>query len=461
MPLVKKLRLNSLALKLFFAYLIGLIVSLAVVIFSTYWLLTSQNHYFISRDVASLSKEQAKKIRFNPQGQPIGFDIPAEHSLLWLFDSLKREAAYRILDQHGNTVLQSPAGAAFWRASNNAHLQKLANFRFNYQNTLMYAATVRIDHQGQNWYLQFAVSARLHQLMHQGVAFPFMSVGIIWFSLILLLVFACCTYFTLKHTLRPLTEISESAARISIRSMNERLLIDKVPSEIVPLVENFNRVLERLEQGYRNQQEFLSTTAHELKTPLALIRGQIELEPPSEARQILLNDVQHMSRQVQQLLLLLEVTEGQNYALSDLSIKKIIEDTVAYLQPIGQRAQIQFKIFGNAEPTWYADESALFILCKNLLENAIQHAPQGSDIHIHITQTMIRIRDHGQGIHPDDLDKLFIRFWRAAHRRDHGAGLGLSICQEIAHAHGWQLSAQNADPGLCFSLQKDIAEDRT
>lgn len=458
MPFAKKLVLNSLTLKLLLAYLMGFIVSSTLVIFSTYWLLTFQNNYFISRDIAALAKEQAQKILFNAQGQPIGFDVPDDHSFLWLFDSLKREAAYQILDHHGKTVLQSPAGREFWHTSDQADQQKLANFKFDNQDTLIYGTTVKIQHQGQNWFLQFAVSERLHQLIHQGIAFPFMSIGIILFSLILLLVLACCTYLTLKHTLKPLTKISESAARISIQSINERLLLDKVPSELVPLVDSFNRVLERLEQGYRNQQEFLATTAHELKTPLSLIRGQIELAPPSAVRQTLLNDVQHMSRQVQQLLVLSEVTEGQNYTLSYLSVKKIIEDTILYLQPISQRSQIQLKIRSNVQLNWYADESALFILLKNLLENAIQHAPQGSEIHIEIDHAMISIRDHGQGVAPDDLEKLFMRFWRGAHRRDHGAGLGLAICQEIAHAHGWQLSAQNAQPGLCFILQNFAAD---
>jgi signal transduction histidine kinase len=458
MRFAKKLVLNSLTIQLFLAYLFGFVMSFILVIFSAYWLLTSQNHYFIRHDIASLTKQQAQKILFNAQNQPIGFDIPDQHSFLWLFDSLKREAAYRILDQQGRSLLQSPAGKDFWQPSMEAHQLKLAHFKFNNQDTLIYGATVKVQHQGQSFYLQLAVSARLHQLIHQGFAFPFMSMAIIWFSLILLLVLAGSTYLILKHTLKPLTKISESAARISIRSMHDRLQLDHVPSELVPLVDSFNRVLERLEQGYRNQQEFLATTAHELKTPLALIRGQIELAPPSAVRQSLLNDVQHMSRQIQQLLLLSEVTEGQNYSLRYLSINQIVEDTVLYLQPISQRSQIQFKTRITAQRSWYADQSALFILLKNLLENAIQHAPQGSEIHINIDDARITIRDHGLGVAPEDLEKLFLRFWRGAHRRDHGAGLGLAICQEIVQAHGWQLSAHNAQPGLCFILQNVAAK---
>lgn len=91
-------------------------------------------------------------------------------------------------------------------------------------------------------------------------------------------------------------------------------------------------------------------------------------------------------------------------------------------------------------------------LLKNLLENLIQHAPENTEIHIHINANQISIRDHGYEVKEDELAKLFIRFWRGAHRRDYGAGLGFSICQEIATAHGWRLTVANVLPGLCFLI---------
>ena len=105
--------------------------------------------------------------------------------------------------------------------------------------------------------------------------------------------------------------------------------------------------------------------------------------------------------------------------------------------------------------TWKADHGACFTLLKNLLENAIQHAPAQTLVSMEIQSNTITVRDRGSGVEPEQLSLLFSRFWRGAHRRDHGAGLGLAICQEIAMAHGWVLSAHNAHPGLIMTLRKE------
>lgn len=91
-------------------------------------------------------------------------------------------------------------------------------------------------------------------------------------------------------------------------------------------------------------------------------------------------------------------------------------------------------------------------LLKNLLENAIQHAPAGTAVTVDIRSDALTVRDCGPGVDAAQLPLLFERFWRGAHRRDHGAGLGLAICQEIALAHEWHLSAERAEPGLQFRL---------
>ncbi|KQW41611.1 MULTISPECIES: sensor histidine kinase [Pseudomonas] len=146
--------------------------------------------------------------------------------------------------------------------------------------------------------------------------------------------------------------------------------VSSVPSEVVPLVDSFNRVLQRLENGYRTQQEFLATAAHELKTPLALIRAQIELMD-SHDRNALLNDVAHMTRQVQQLLLLTEASEAQNYLFAEVELADVAREASDYLQRMAEAAEVRLVLVQNAASAdpWQADRSALFTLLKNLLEN--------------------------------------------------------------------------------------------
>jgi len=319
----------------------------------------------------------------------------------------------------------------------------------------MHGATEAVEHEGRTWYLQFAASTRFLHLMHRAFALPFTGLGITLFSLVLLFIFGACVYVTLRYAFKPLRDISNAAAGISPRSLHARLMSDAAPNEIAPLVNSFNKVLERLEHGYRVQQEFLATAAHELKTPLALIRAQIELMDQNNERKSLLNDVEHMTRQVHQLLHLAEASEMQSYRFATVNMHEVASEAVSYLQRMADTAGVKLVTTGTpSEPHWLADRGALFTLLKNLLENAIQHAPRGSDIHIEVSAHTLTLRDSGPGVDEEQLGHLFVRFWRGAHRRDHGAGLGLAICQEIATAHGWTLSVQRAEPGLRFQLAR-------
>ena len=103
---------------------------------------------------------------------------------------------------------------------------------------------------------------------------------------------------------------------------------------------------------------------------------------------------------------------------------------------------------------WLGDRGALFTLLKNLLENAIQHAPAGTAVSVEVDATSMTVRDWGPGMPEDQVASIFARFWRGPHRRDKGAGLGLTICQEVAQAHGWTLTASRAQPGLRVVLER-------
>src|SRR5690606_28039323 len=132
-----------------------------------------------------------------------------------------------------------------------------------------------------------------------------------------------------------------------------------VPSEIAPLVHSFNSALDRLEHGYRVQQEFLATAAHELKTPLALIRAQVELREVGEDRDALLGDVEHMTRQVQQLLLLAEASEVQAYSFAIIDVREVAQDVVANLQRMAEAAHVHVTFSSASVARWQADRGAL------------------------------------------------------------------------------------------------------
>lgn len=450
MRFVKAIRLNSLSFKVLLAYLAGTMLSIALLVVAAIVMVQSRD--LARMDLAGGAEDMAEMLRFDSSGKPVGLEAD-EDDLAWVFDSLRREAAYSVLDDAGNAALLSPAGEKIWPAGEGLPHLVRERFEFEHEGVTLYGVTAPVKHGGRTWYFQVAASTRLMALLHR-VALPLVGVGVTVFGLVLLLAFGLCAYITLRYTLKPLRDVSESAAAISPRSMHARLNTEAVPVEIAPLVESFNRVLERLEQGYRVQQEFLGNAAHELKTPLALIRAQIELkEEDAGDEDSLLSDVEYMTRQVQQLLLLAEASEVRNYKLAIVGVQGIADEAAAYLQRMAEAAGVQLMVSAAVEGVeWEADRGALFTLLKNLLENAIQHAPAKTPVRVEIQRDALTVRDLGPGVDAAQLPLLFERFWRGAHRRDHGAGLGLAICHEIAVAHGWRLTAERAEPGLRFSL---------
>jgi signal transduction histidine kinase len=444
--------MNSLRATVLLAYIAGAMLSVVLLVLGISVVMESLGGLLFRRDVASRAQDLAQQLQFDRAGVPVGFDDSEGNLASWLYDSLDTETTYRVLDTSGHVVLSptgevasSPLGGR-WPAAGRER------FEFEREGVLMLGATEPVTHDGRTWFLQFAVSERFMELLYR-FALPFMTLGFMLFGLTLLLVFGAGAYLVLTIALRPLERISASAASISTRALDARLDVAGVPEEIAPLVESFNRGLERLESGFRLQQEFLATAAHELKTPLALLRAQIEVIEDGSQRAALLGDVGHMGRQVQQLLHLAEASEVRSYRFSMVDVADVAREAARYLRRGSPGAGVQVTVSSKpSDVHWRADRGALFSLLKNLLENAMEHAPEGTQVCVDVGLDSLSVRDLGPGVSEEQLAQIFSRFWRAPHRRDHGAGLGLAICQEIAVAHGWALSAHNQAPGLRVSL---------
>lgn len=462
MRFVKMTWLDSLSAKILLVYVCGAALSIALVVAAAIAIVYSEGDIVSGFEVADTVKDLAGELRFDKDGIPIGIGSdPSSPSSKFdkdaaqLFDSLKQETAYRVLDASGSVVLSSAPGVTFWPTSGTESMLKAGRFEFQHEGVSMRGATEAVQRDGRVWFVQFAISIRFLQLMYQEFGLPFAGAGVSLLTLVLLLVFGPCVYFTLRYALKPVRQLSDAAADISPQSLHVRLHTDAVPSEVAPLVDSFNRVLERLEHGYRIQQEFLATAAHELKTPLALIRAQVELSTPSAEGGMLLKDVEHMSRQVQQLLHLAEASEIQNYRPTAVDMYEVVRQAAGYLHRMAEAVSVRLELPPqHAVAPWLADRGALFTLLKNLLENAIQHAPAGTAVSVEVHTTSVAIRDWGPGIPEEDIPAMFARFWRGAHRRDLGAGLGMAICQEIARAHGWTLSVGRAQPGIRVVLER-------
>ncbi len=289
--------------------------------------------------------------------------------------------------------------------------------------------------------LSVAISDRLIEVFLRAwspSSFTFLTAGLS------LLVTALAAIAIPKYMLRPLRAISATAGQISPANLTQRIPANGLPPDLRPLVDAFNQTLDRLEDGFRTQREFLATTAHELKTPLALIRGQIEMEDSFPSRQIILRDIDLMARHVQQLLHLAELREPASYTLAPMDPWDVALDVAEYLDRQAESAGVAIDLLPPADrPTVTGDADAIFVLLRNLVENAITHSPPGGVVTIDGTATSLRVRDQGPGISPGHLPHLFERFWRG---KEGGTGLGLAICQEIVRIHGWTIAGSNIPP---------------
>ena len=400
--------------------------------------------------VSEYAETIGEELQFDAAGDAIAVGLP---EMPWLYENLGKEVTFRVLNDAGAVVLSSETAAAPLTGRDEKLVLEDHVFTFERDGIPMQGATEPVRHEGRTWYVQFASSQRLSGMLRDYVGEPLFSRSFAIYCLASLLVYFGILRKTLRAILKPLNQASATAAQISHRTLGSRIHIQGVPDELRPLVENFNGALDRLEHNYRLQQEFLASAAHELKTPLALIRAQIEVGVDESNRDDLLQDVSRMGRQVQQLLHLAEASEFRSYSFASVDARSLVNEVVNYIERLANQQGVSLRVVVEPGSTLQrADRGALFTLLKNLLENAIQHSRTGGVVQLRVDSNLISVQDEGSGVSPEDLPKLFTRFWRGAHRRDLGAGLGLSICREIATAHGWTLQARRGEPGLSFDL---------
>lgn len=438
---------RSLRWRLLAVYALSMGLSAAVVGVLVFLLAKPFLQYTLRANIAHIARELAGIVEFGPDGQPTGFS--ARHVEAWMFPAFADEVAVQIVDAQDRVVFRPAPAATGLDGIGAGLLPSAGGVAFERGGVAMHAAAAQLVHGGRSWLVQIAASDRLMLQLRDSFGRPALHTGIVVTCLVFLVVFLLATHLTLQRVLQPLRTAAAQAQRITPRSLDARLQAGGLPQELAPLVDAFNDALDRLQAGFRTQQEFLANAAHELKTPLALIRAQVELAPADAANTQLLQDIDRMARQVQQLLHLAEASEPRNYRLEAVDPQAALAEACGFLERVADRRGVRLALqVDTAAQCWHADRGALFTLLKNLLENAVQHSPRGGIVTVQALADGLSVQDQGPGVPADQLARLFERFWRGAERRDDGAGLGLSICQEIARAHGWRIDAQPGPVGL-------------
>ncbi len=250
--------------------------------------------------------------------------------------------------------------------------------------------------------------------------------------------------------LRPMTELRTAVALRSVDKL-EPIVMQRSTVELQPLVNQLNYLLDQLNNAWEREKRFTRTAAHELKTPLAILRLNAENalntdnieEQRSDLNKIIIG-IDRTDRLIQQLLMHSRIEAQHTVVLTPLNITSTLREVIAQLTPLALQQQQDISLAAIEKCMVNGDKILLSILFTNLIDNAIRYSGANSTISIKMQieqhseqekRLQIYISDNGAKIHDNIRERIFEKFFRAHSERGDGAGLGMSIASDIARHH--------------------------
>jgi two-component system OmpR family sensor kinase/two-component system sensor histidine kinase BaeS len=276
----------------------------------------------------------------------------------------------------------------------------------------------------------------------------------------------------------PLSDVMKAADALAAGDLSARVPVSG-SAEFRHLAQSFNHMAQALDTADRQRRELLADVAHELRTPLSIIQGNVEglrdgvYEPTAEHLDLVLDETHKLSRLVDDLRLLTLAEAGQLHLdLCALDVRQFLLDMRDLFGPQAEEAGIKLVVEdGTMLPPLVADPQRLGQVLGNLVTNSLRHTPPGGEITLgaevapHGLEGMrLCVADTGEGIAPDDLPRIFDRFWRGDPARSHaggaGTGLGLAIARGLVQAHGGRIWAESeVGEGTTVSILLPLRQD--
>lgn len=273
-----------------------------------------------------------------------------------------------------------------------------------------------------------------------------------------------------QRAFAPIRQMIIKANQIDPSHLSERIPVPQTSDEVQSLAITINSVLERIQHAFESQERFIADASHELKTPLAILRGELDVfknkpRTPEETAvftQSAAQELSHLSQLVEDLLILARVDAGSSILVkTDLRLEEIILEVIERLEPIARpkKVKIRFNLV-NDPYLFQADSDLIRILVKNLVENAIKYSYDENlvEVLLEFAEKLITLRVTNQGppISEEILPRIFERFFRGpeSSSKTLGAGLGLAIAKKIAEIHqGKILATSSSQDGIVFTVQ--------
>lgn len=294
-----------------------------------------------------------------------------------------------------------------------------------------------------------------------------------YITLIVALFSGAVAYFLSGHALKPLRGFAKQAEQIQMSNLREVRLEERTVEEFAQLSRSLNDMLERLEEGFATQRQFTGNAAHELRTPLALMQAKLELfvqEHPDvlpETSVFLTEFQEQLERLTKLAKTLLEMSDISSIPRTNhIHMAPLVEEVFMDIEPLAEKREISLKCEGDAGI--FCSDTLLYRMLYNLTENAIKYNRAGGMVSISVKeqeeQVMIRILDTGIGIPKEYHDSIFQPFFRVDKSRSRemgGAGLGLSMVQEIVKIHGGNIIVEKSSAeGTVIAVHLPVVQEQ-
>lgn len=392
-------------------------------------------------DLATVQRSLDRYLSIKPK--PIANIQPSANEQL---PKTSNDLEFQVWDAAGKLILHSPHAPNVALSEGNPGLSTLwlngtawrVNTSYNADNKLSIMVAEQSDYRQrlENELTQDSVFIML-------LTYPFLGV-LIW--------------VIVGRGLNALRKVADEVRRRAPRNLKP-VALESVPSEIEPLVSELNDLFERLQEAFTRNERFTSDAAHELKTPLAALSAQTQValraktpQDRNEALLKVLTGVDRSTHVVQQLLTLSRIApEASHHNPEPVDLGSQAREIAALLVPKAIEKDIELELITRDNTIIQGHSTAIDILLRNLIDNAIRYSPSGSLVQVVIERRMghvtLSVIDNGPGIPQELRERVFERFFRVTGTQATGSGLGLGIVLQIVKLHRANIKLLTADDG--------------
>lgn len=424
--------------------LLNIIVALSLCTLFAGIVLISEFKEHLEENLEDAMVDEAKELigQINPALAGFGLDVDALR-----FQGLEGVFRYTVFEGDGSVIAGSEMSDRIW--------QQLAQLELGAPGSIALPGDrvglgLRAMALGKDIYVLVSTYPKssnqtyFSKLMHE------VTEGIWWAVLGVVMVVAAALFAT-RRSLAPLRVVSEQARRIGPRAAGHRLYADTLPAEFVPLIKDVNAAFDRLERGYKAQRDFSSNVAHEIRTPIAVLRSSIERIDDAALKHTLTEDVKQLDQIFNQLIDLARADAALMTDLKPVDLRVLTTDTATEFAGDALRTGRSLSVTGAKSAQVDGHAGLLHIALGNFIRNALNYTAEQSEVEIEVLSNPAgwRILDRGPGV-PDALKTvLFERFNRGtqAHASGTGAGIGLAIVKSVADCHNASVTIEDRKGG--------------